>query len=98
MNFKINKSGKEVILVTILQFRGIIDMRIKFGSTGGTVSPLNAEGNKRVVLVRIDFVSLVMVYSDTFGGNSSISSLLLFKLGAVSKIFAICADSNPFRF
>ena len=63
-------------------------MHIKFGSTGGIVSPLNAEGNERVVFVRTDFVSLVMASKDTlFGGNSSISSLLLFRLGCCCKNF-----------
>ena len=87
MNFRLNRSGKEVTLLTILQFRGTIDIHKRFGSTGGTISPLNAEGNERVVLVRIDLVSLVTASSDTFGGNSSISSLLLFRLGCCLRNF-----------
>ena len=82
MNFRLNKSGKEVILLTILQFRGMVDMHIELGFTGGIVSPLNAEGNESVVLVRTDLVSLVIASKDTvFWGNSSISSLLLFRIG-----------------
>ena len=60
---------------------------MRFGTTGGTVSSLNAGGNERVVLVRIDLVSLVTASSDTFGGNSSISSLLLFRLGCYLRNF-----------
>ena len=91
MNFRLNKSGKEVILLTILQFRGIIDIHIEFGSTGGFVTPLNAEGNERVVFVRTDFVSLIMASRDTFGGNFSISSLLLFRLGCCFKnVYHFC--------
>ena len=90
INFRLNKSGNEVILLTILQFRRIIDIHFELGSTGGNVSPLNARGNKRVVFVRTDFVSSVIASKDkVFCVNSPIPSLLLFRLGCCCMNFRI---------
>ena len=62
-------------------------MHTNFESTGGIVSPLNADGNDGTVFVRTDFVSFVIASKFKFGGNSSISSLLLSKLGCCFKNF-----------
>ena len=43
-----------MILLTILYTRVTIDMNRVFGSTGGIVSPLNAEGKDKVVFVLYD--------------------------------------------
>ena len=39
-------------------------MHTEFGFNGGIVSPLNADGNHKVVFVRTDFVSLVIAFKE----------------------------------
>ena len=40
-----------MILLTILYPRDTIDIHTVFGSTGGIVSPLNVDGNDKIVFV-----------------------------------------------
>ena len=71
-------------------------MHTGFGSTGGIVSPLNADGTDRVVFLRTDFGSFVIASKFKLGGNSSISSLLLSKLGGCFKWQGVSAIFHTF--
>ena len=81
INHNLINSVREVILLTILHPSGTIDKQRLLSSTGGFISPLNAEGNDNVVILFIDLVSLKNASMFESVGNSSTSSPLLIKLG-----------------